>query len=83
MSDKLPYPVVAIKAVDWSAFDDENLKVSEIGSCHLSGAWIVGFRVYEDDKKLMLAREYYIEDQQCCAVIVISKITIEKRINLK
>ena len=73
--------MVAVRAFDWAGYDDDEQIFEEMVSdhCQLAEVWVCGLLIHEDKDRIVLAREYYVNDY-FLAAITISKKTIKERV---
>jgi hypothetical protein len=72
--DKLPYPVVLVKARDWNIHPDTYCPVEE--SFDVAVGWAVGFLLEETKEKLVIAFEYFEDSKHVRGVHVYPKETV-------
>lgn len=75
---KLPYPMIAVLAVDWTIYDD-GCDIDDVAEeIILAEAWICGFLIAECDKRIVIGWEIFLGSNHPVPVSVRRKVVIPK-----
>lgn len=78
---KEQFQIVAVVATDWCYYEADRPISKPEKMFTLIDGLIVGLLIYEDDDKLVIAHQYFEEEEKVRHTTVISKFSITERLD--
>lgn len=78
---KETYQIVAVTATDWCYYEDDRPISKADKMFTLIDGLIVGLLIYEDDTKMVIAHQYFIEEEKVRHTTVVNKVTVVERLD--
>ena len=76
MKQKIPYPIIIIKAVDWTIYEDYCSVMNTVTDSQTTKGWICGFLIGSSEKNIIIGWEIFENEKELPTVR--RRITIPK-----